>query len=192
MSKTSTTVKTILSLSVILISLNSQAFFIESNILYYDNTLKSSSTTQATDIAVDLTLGLSLTKGGRSTIGWSYLSLAPTSVSGSTTITTTATGMGPKFKYYMNKGKNWSIALTYILNATVNYAVTSATAQEWRGTIMKLETGYTQEVSETVTAGVNLNYYSSSLSESIVSTAYSTIAYSQTWIYPSFFISYRL
>ena len=86
MSKTSTTVKTILSLSVILISLNSQAFFIESIILYYDNTLKSSSTTQATDIAVDLTLGLSLTKGGRSTIGWSYLSLAPTSVSGSTTI----------------------------------------------------------------------------------------------------------
>jgi hypothetical protein len=181
----------LLFISLLLFQINTYGFFVESNIFYYSNTASTATELQDTDMAIDFTVGLDLTRTGSLVAGWSYLTVSDAGTVGSTVTTIASSGMGPKLKYYLNKKKNWNIGLTYILNSSTTYASTGATSEEWRGTIIKAELGYGMEFTETVYMGFNLNYYSTALTESIVGSAFTTISYSQGLIYPSFYVSYR-
>lgn len=180
---------------LILITMSSTtwALSIDANIFYFTDTLESTSTNSFTDTFYDVAITINLDKRGKFFTGWSYGSL--TSERGTGSIPSiTITDMGPIFGWHINRDNNWVMVAVYNLISTADYTLTSSgTSEEWRGSSYKVSMGYKgYVVDEIFQAGLYLNYYGSTFSESVSdSTTLSNVSYSKSSIYPSILLSYR-
>ena len=171
-------------------SLNVRALTVDTSLFYISDSLSISTNTTNTKILGDLAVTIKLDKKGQWFVGWAYNYIS-ISESGTTTSEFGLTEMGPRFGYYIDKQKIWSLTFTYNLQSTADYS-SGGTSAEWRGTSMKGEVGYTPPISETVHAGIKLNYYQANFSEQFVNTTtFSTISNSRSIIYPSIAFIYH-
>lgn len=174
-------------------SVNLWALSVDANLFYFSDSLESTSENTSTDTFYDVAVTINLDKRGRFFTGWSYGSL--TSDRGDSGVPSiTITDMGPIFGWHINRDNNWVLVAVYNLISTADFTeASSATNEEWRGSSYKVSFGYKgYVVEEMFQAGLYLNYYGSSFSESVSSgTTLSNVSYSKSAIYPSILLSYR-
>ena len=177
----------------VLSSVNLWALSIDANLFYFSDSIESTSSNAFTDTFYDVAVTINLEKRGRFFTGWSYGSL--TSDRGDSGIASiTITDMGPVFGWHMNRDNNWVLVAVYNLISTADFTeASSGTSEEWRGSSYKVSVGYKgYVVEEMFQAGLYLNYYGSTFSESVSnSTTLSNVSYSKSSIYPSILLSYR-
>lgn len=148
--------------------------------------------TARTYLMWDIGLLMNLDRKGRFQIGWAYGSMSVED-SGGSTASYTMTEMGPKLGLYLDKERTWGLFATYNLISTATYlSASGGTEEEWRGTSLKAEFGYTPNLTETIVAGLRLNYHTMTYSEQLVgASTFSAISKGRAVIYPTFIISWR-
>lgn len=160
------------------------ATYLETDFFYYTDNFASATTTSANRLFFEVTLGFSTAKG-RFIYGWDYVSNSATD-SGTAATSYTSTQMGPKFIWFMNKNRTYSLGFAYLLSSTANYSAGGgAAAETWTGTVMKADLGYNFWVSDSWTAGFHLNYSQASFNRQLISGTYTENSYSRTFIYPT-------
>lgn len=159
---------------------------------YYSDTFVYSSVSSSySRMLIDVSFGMSLGKKGRWVLAWNYDSMALTESPAGVANKLTVTDMGPKITYYLDKDCTLPFSFTYDLITKGKYQAGSAAAVELRGTAMKVDFGYTPEVSEGLFLGAKINYYKPSFNESVINTSITKTSNSRTVIYPSFSLTYR-
>ncbi len=179
-------------MSLILTSLESAAaqFFLESNGFYYSDGVKVSETTTQTKMLLDFALGFTVDKKNRWQIGWNY-SMHSSNTTGGSEESYSSSEMGPKFGYFFDKNRNWGTSFAYNLIVTGTYKVGAGGAdQNLRGTSMRFDVGYGNDVTESLRMGARLVYNLATYAEEIDDTTLTKVSYSRNFIYPAFHISY--
>lgn len=173
--------------------LSSSAATIELNLFYYSDSFSISDTENSNNRTFwDICPTVDLTSKGRFNVGWNYASMSFTDKMDTAETTLTIVDMGPKFTYYFDKGLHWPLAFTYNLISTGKYTQGSSPSAEQRGTSMKVEVGYTPEVTEKVFIGAKLNYYKADFKEEVTGdTNLAKVTNGRSTIYPSFSFLYR-
>ena len=168
----------------------SQALTFDANALYYSDDLTAASTTVTSRMIWDFAIMLNLDRKGRILMGWSYGSVSASDETASVT-EYSSTEMGPRFGYYFDKSSLWSLFFTYNLVATADFTA-SGTTEEWRGTTMRAELGYTPLATERLVVGVKLVYYKAAYNEQVTgATSLATNSYGRTMMYPALAFIYR-
>lgn len=161
------------------------------NLFYMSDTFVGSSESQSTKMMIDFAPTLDLTRRGALVLGWNYGIVSLSESVDSSDSKFSATDMGPKIGWYINRDRTWSLFFTYNLISTAKYDDGDGEL-EWRGTSMKVELGYTIDFGSSLLMGAKLNYYSASYSEELSqSTNFEEISYSRSLIYPSLAMVYR-
>lgn len=161
---------------------------IDGNIFYLSDSYVKDETSSYSRMMWDAYIGINLTKKGSLSLGWCYnsVSFVDPGATQSETNTLTATGMGPKLLYFLDKEHTWSIGFVYDLVLTGKDKTGSADTIELRGTAMKGEFGFTPQISESFYLGLRINYYKGTFAEKIENeTTLTKVSYSRTAIYPS-------
>ncbi len=174
-----------------ILSVQARAATTELNLFYFSDAMTYDSDSYSYNRTFwDINFGVDLNKKGTLVLGWNYGSLSFTDNPGTAT-KLTVTDMGPKLTYFFDKNLTWPISFTYNIISRGKYTSGAIEAEE-RGTSMKVEVGYTPQISESWYAGAKLNYYKVSFNEEIVGdTALSQVTNGRTVIYPSFTLLYR-
>ena len=175
---------------IFLASSHAKAALLDLNLFYISDSLTTATTASYGKTFYALCAALNIDHKGSYLVGWNYATYSSSEAVGSATTTYTSTQMGPKFLVFLNKDHNWLLGLAYNILTSANDQAGSAPAEIWRGTAYSADFGYHQMVSESLMLGLRLNYSTSSYSEKLIGTAYSTISYSRTFIYPSMAISF--
>ena len=163
----------------------------DANIFYFSDTFTYSSTTTTVKRTMwDFCLCMNLSKKGQLVLGWNYDSMAFDDNPGTAT-KLTVSDMGPKIIYYVNKDRTIPIGFTYDLITKGQYTAGTAQAVELRGSAMKVDFGYTPEISEGFLMGFKFNYYKPSFAESVQNTTITKTTNSRAVIYPTFSMTYR-
>ncbi len=161
------------------------------NTFYFSDSFNNGTTNAANKMIWSAALLLDTSKSKRLYVGWNIVSASATD-SGSTTTTFSSTDMGPKILWVPSKNGNLTVEASY--NLIVKGAYSSggaATASQWSGSSIYASLGYLPEISESLYAGVKLNYYSVAYSKEIVSTTITDVSYSRRWIFPSICLQWR-
>lgn len=162
---------------------------VDANFFYFTDSLTASSTSGTTDLFFDVAIMTSLNRAGDLVVGWNYGSYS-IAESGTSSTTFTATEMGPRFGYYIDRKMEWSFFATYNLQTEATYQTTSS--ETWRGSSYKVEFGYSPEVFDETFVGGKIIYYSATYTEKLVgSTTFSTVSYTRSLIYPALMMSFR-
>jgi len=174
------------------------AGFIDTNLFYFSKgrTVTSEDETENQTL-IDLGFGFDIDKKGSFQIGWSvssFSSTEATAITGTATTTTlSASEMGPKFGYYIDKDQWWGVFLTYNLISTTTYKRGTGDEAKWSGTTIKAEVGFAPQITENIYGGLRLNYYIATFASQIVGTdTYSVISNTRSLIYPAIYFSYRM
>lgn len=163
------------------------ALFLDSNALYYSDGLSTTTASSSSNIFFDGYAGFSVDKKSRFQLGWSY-GLQKLTTSGSSTASYATTQTGPKFVFYIDKRREWSLSGTYNIISNATSTIDGGTEETWRGRSFKFDLGYTLWLSDYFGLGLRVNYLLAQYSEMLVGgTTYSTITYSRTNIYPSLY-----
>jgi hypothetical protein len=172
-------------------SIQSRALTFDVNAFYYTDDLTAASTTVTSRMIWDFAIMLNLDRKGRVVMGWSYGSVAATDETASVT-EYTSTEMGPRFGYYIDKNYLWSVFFTYNLVSTADFTTGGGTTEEWRGTTMRGEFGYTPIALERFLVGIKLIYYKATYNEQVTgTTTLATNSYGRAMIYPSLSFVYK-
>jgi hypothetical protein len=158
------------------------------NTFYLSEQTTAATTTTATKTIWVFDILFSPAGVKRLLFGWDVLGLSVSDTS--TTTTTFATSdMGPKVLWYFTKSENWSLGLSYHLIANAKY--NPGTAETWTGTSLFIELGYLPNITENISAGFKLNYYSGTFPKQTVGTTTSDVSYKRSLIYPSVGLAYH-
>ena len=167
-----------------------KAAMLDLNLFYITDSLTAATTASYAKTFYALCAALNIDHKGSYLVGWNYATYSSTEAAGAITTTYSSTQMGPKFLVFLNKDHNWLLGLAYNILTSANYQAGGSPAEVWRGTAYSADIGYHQMLTESLMLGFRLNYSSSSFNEKLIGTAYSTISYSRTFIYPSMAISF--
>lgn len=172
---------------------NAWAHF-ELNAFYLSDSLGASSSTNANAMTVfEACLGFSIDKKANYLVGWNYSSFSTNATSSgvpSDSVKYTSTQMGPRFLIMFDKDHNWSLGLGYYLTTSGSYTLGTASAETWSGTAYKVDLGYNFTIKEDFFFGVRMNYSSSTYTQSLVGTTYSSTTNTRTLIYPSLYTAF--
>ncbi len=183
--------KSIVSLLCLAPSVGVCGALIDANVFYFSDAFAySEETTTFNRTMWDFFIGMGLNKKNAYVLGWNYDSMSFDDNPGTAT-KLTVTDMGPKFLAYLNKERTWVIGFTYNLITKGKYTEGSAAAVELRGSAMKVEVGYTPEVSEGILIGAKLNYYKASFNETVVNESITKATNGRTVIYPTLSFTVR-
>lgn len=164
--------------------------FIELNAFYFSESETTATTSTASRMFIDAAIGFRIDKKGQYLVGWGYSTHSQTDA-GTATTTYTSTQMGPRFLWFIDKDKIWSLGLAYYLVTQASYSDGTGNAETWKGSALHVDAGYNLPFSENLSMGLRLNYSSASYAEKLIgSDDYSTIAYVKTFIYPSICVVY--
>jgi hypothetical protein len=172
------------------IAVDAHAGMLDLNLFYTSDSLTNGSSSTYGKTFYDFVAALNIDHKGAYQIGWSYGSYASTETVAGSTTTYTATQMGPKVIFSLNKDHNWLLGLTYNILSNASFQAGSSPSETWRGTAYAADIGYHQLITESLMMGLRLNYSASTYTEKLIGTAYSTVSYTRTFIYPSFAISF--
>ncbi|MGE3974735.1 MAG: hypothetical protein AB7F59_09435 [Bdellovibrionales bacterium] len=175
-------------------SSSSGSILVDFNGFYFSDAATISSTNSAsTRMFYDASLMVRITKKGELYMGWNYGGYDTTVTTGSDTETYASSQMGPRFLWFMNKGRNWSLAAAYNLVTTAAYKAGSAgTALKWRGTAIKADIGYVSWLNDTFAIGGKVNYNSASYIESSEDgNTYIQATNTRVHIYPSIYLGFQ-
>ncbi len=178
-------------MSFLVVPKASATFFFDFNGFYFSDNLKEANTNTYSRMFYDVTLGFSIDKAGFYQVGWDYVGHSTSDKDASATVTYTATQMGPRFVFYLDKKRFWRTSLAYNLvsSATYNDGTTPTT---WRGSALVGDFGYQLPIGESSALGLRINYSQASYSETLVGgTTYTKVSYSRTLIYPSLAITFE-
>lgn len=168
-----------------LVSLSSKASaYLELNGFYNTDNFKHSSTNNNSQMLYDVSIGFAVDKKSYYNIGWNYTGHSTTKAT-TTTESYASTQMGPRFLFFFDKAKMFSLGFAYNLSTkgTFNNGTTTST---WKGTGMKADFGVNFPIGETSLIGFRLNYSSTSYNEQLQNTTtYSVVSYNRTFMYPS-------
>lgn len=164
-----------------------QATYLETNFYYMTDNFTSANTTANGHTFLEAMLGFSSDRKGRFILGWDYLSITASDTESSTTvISLSATAMGPKFMYYIDRARMWNIGLGYLLSATGTYSAgAGSTSETWTGTLLKGDLGFNYWSNDTWMIGVRLNYAAATFNRQMVSGSYTEESYTRNFIYPT-------
>jgi hypothetical protein len=164
--------------------------YAELNAFYKTEALSAATSSASSRMFVEVSLGFGIDHESRYLVGWNY-GMFTTSDTTTTTTSYSSTQMGPRFVWFMNKAKTWSLGIGYNLVTTATFTPAGGTAEVWKGTALKFDVGYNFPLSENWFVGVRMNYSSASYSERLVgSTTYSTVGYTSVLTYPSIYTVY--
>jgi hypothetical protein len=105
--------------------------------------------------------------------------------------TYSASDMGLRFVWCITKSGTVNFALTYNLKASTTYSP-AGTPESLRGTSTLIELGYLSPITEEFLAGIKINYYAPTFTESLVnSSTYSVISDKRAMIFPTLAASWR-
>lgn len=161
------------------------------NVFYFSDTFTYNSTNNTYKRTFyDFMIGFGVTKSRRFIVGWNYDSMLFSDNPGTET-SLKITDMGPKFIYYFNKDRTWSLGFTYNLITTGTYTSGSSNS-ELRGSSLRVEGGYQPMMWENVFLGAKIVYYKASFKEEVTnSTSIADVTDSRTAIYPVFAMTIR-
>ncbi len=169
---------------------NSFSAVYDLNLFYDSRALTVSSAETGTKMFIEGSALVDISKNPHMAVGWSY-AMYSTSDTTTTATTISASDMGPKFTWFMDKKELWSLSLTYNLIGSTTYS--SGSSDTWRGTSIKADVGWGPQLGDNSFLGIKLNYYSATYTENLVGgTSYSQVSYARSFMYPSVFISYRM
>jgi hypothetical protein len=172
------------------VAVHAQAGMLDLNLFYTSDSLTNASSSTYGKTFYDFVAALNIDHKGAYQIGWSYGSYSSTETTAGATTTYAATQMGPKIIFSLNKDHNWLLGLTYNILSSASFQAGAAPAETWRGTAYAADIGYHQLITESLMMGLRLNYSASTYTEKLIGTAYSTVSYTRSFIYPSFAISF--
>jgi hypothetical protein len=159
--------------------------FVEVNGFFFNDTLTIGTTNSTSRMIFEGAIGFAVDRKKRYNVGWNYSMHSATDKT-TTTAKYTASQMGPRLLWILDKKGNWSAGFGYYLVSKAKYDDGQGNAPEWKGSAFKVDAGYNYEISENFFAGIRLNYSSASYSEQLVqSTTYSNVSYKRSMIYPS-------
>lgn len=161
------------------------------NVFYFSDTFTHSSVANTYKRTFyDFMIGFGVTKSRRFIVGWNYDTMQFSDNPGTET-SLKISDMGPKFVYYFNKDRTWSLGFTYNLITTGTYT-SGSTNSELRGSSMRVEAGYLPMMWENVFLGAKIVYYKASFKEEITNnTTLTDVTDSRTAIYPEFAMTIR-
>lgn len=171
---------------VLLLSERSFAFA-ELNVFYLSDALTISTSNTSSRMFIEGAIGFAVDKKKKYNIGWAY---AMHSAQDKKTATEkySATQMGPRFLYVIDKNGAWTIGVGYYLVSKAKYNDGIGSEPEWKGSAIKVDAGYNFPLAENFFAGIRMNYSAASYNEQLVqSTTYSNVSYKRTLIYPSLY-----
>jgi hypothetical protein len=188
--------KTILKITIFTllssISLQSFAdFSTDVSTFYYSDSLSySGTTTTSSRMFYCASINLALDKDRRYSLGWSILGLtAPDKETVNKTYS--ASDMGFRFAWNIIKAGTVNFAFTYNLKASATYSP-AGTPETLRGTSLFIELGYLSPITEDLLAGIKINYYVPTFTESLVgSNTYSVVTDKRAMIFPTLAASWR-
>ncbi len=175
---------------VCLCSSKASAGIVDLNLLYYSDTLSTTTNSSSAKTFYDFCLGFSVYKNDSILIGWNYGSYATSSTANSSTTTYSSTQMGPKFLFFLNHDHNWRLGLAYNLISKAAYQNGASPSETWKGTAYAIDVGYQFQISDSLLFGARLNYSLSNYNEKLIGTTYTTDTSTETFIYPSLAVSY--
>jgi hypothetical protein len=164
--------------------------FLELNAFYTSETGSTASSVSRGRTFLEGTVGFRIDKPGQYLVGWG---IASHSVSDSATSSETYSSlqMGPRFLWFMNKEKSWSLGLAYYIVTTGSYSSGGGSSETWKGTALHADLGYNLPLDDSLFFSVRYNYSAATFTERLVdSTTYSTVSYNKTFIYPSLAVFY--
>lgn len=165
---------------------NADAYF-ELNSFYTSETMNTGSTETKSRMFIEACLGFAIDKDSRYMLGWNY-GVFNTTNTATTTTTYSSTQMGPRFTWFFNKSKSWSLGVAYNIVTTANYDSGTGSSAKWTGTAIKADLGYNFALTESWLLGVRLNYSSATyVSQLVGSTTYSTTSNTALFMYPSIY-----
>lgn len=151
--------------------------------LYFSDTLKTSSETKISRVSWDLGIGNTMGTGNRWIWGLNYGSGTFNDTT-STAVTFVFTDMGVKLGYFLTRQKNWVTNVAYNLDSRAKYN-NGTTEVELRGTSIKADVGYVFWPTETLGLALKMFYYAPTYKESVATTTLTTVSYNRATIYPS-------
>lgn len=175
---------------VFLLSENSFSAVYDLNLFYDSRALTMSSAETNTKMFIEGSALVDVSKSPHMAVGWSYAMYSTTDAA-TTSTTISASDMGPKFTWFMDKKEFWSLSLTYNLIGSATYSAGSS--DTWRGTSIKADIGWGPPLGDNSFLGIKINYYSATYTENLTGgTSYAQVSYARSFMYPSVFISYRM
>ena len=161
---------------------------LELNAYYSSGTMNTGSAETNTSMFIEGALGFTIDKKGQYLVGWGY-NMVSTTEAGTGTTVYSSTQMGPRFLWFVDKSKNWSVAFAYYLVTSATYTPDGGTAEKWKGTGLKLDAGYNFPVNDSFSLGVRMNYSSATYIEKLTNdTTYEQVSYTNSQIYPSLYL----
>jgi hypothetical protein len=163
--------------------------YIELNSFYSSEGLTTDSTTAATRMIIEGSIGFGIDKNRRYNVGWAYAMHSSTD-SGSAEVTYSSAQMGPRFIYMIDRDKRWSLGLGYYLVSSATFKG-SGSEEKWKGTVIKADLGYNFPLSDDFFLGLRVNYSGATYTERLVGdTDYTKVSYTRTAMYPSIYLYY--
>ena len=163
---------------------------LELNVFYSSETSSTGSSVSRGRTFLEGALGFRIDKKGQYLVGWGF---ASHSVADSATSSETYSSlqMGPRFLWFMDKDKSWSLGLAYYIVTTGSYSGGGGSSETWKGTALHADLGYNLPLDDNLLFSVRYNYSAATYSERLVdSTTYSAVSYNKTFIYPSLAVLY--
>ncbi|MGE0615834.1 MAG: hypothetical protein AB7P04_09345 [Bacteriovoracia bacterium] len=160
------------------------------DLLYYTNTLSSSSEDKVNRLYESLFVGASIPKVYF--IGWNLglQSRGNTTSAGTSSMSTLVTG--PKFGVYIGKAQAFSLALAFNPLARATVTPAGGSEEKWSGYSIQVELGYTPQVGKHMYVGIKLIYDRASYSTSTnTANVQSNVSYGQSTILPLISLGWR-
>ncbi len=178
-------------LSLIFVSPQLKAQFVDLNILSFNDTFSTTGTNKISRTLYDVGIGTLLGKGDTWLWGLSFGSGSFIDESSNNTTTYTVSDFGLKLGLFWTKQKSWFNTITYNFQSTAQYN-NGTNAVELRGTSIKADVGYAFWPTESMSLAIKIFYYSSNFKESIETGTLSKVSYTRALIYPglSFMTAY--
>jgi hypothetical protein len=165
--------------------------YVELNGFYFNDSLTVGTAASANRLFIEGSLGFAVDSHKKYNIGWNYSTQSTSDVANGKTATYSSSQMGPRFLIFLDRNNAWSLGFGYYLVSKASYDDGNGNSATWKGTAYKVDIGYNFPVTESLLAGIRMNYSGASYSEQIVgSTTYSNVSYTRSIIYPSLYAVY--
>jgi hypothetical protein len=112
----------------------------------------------ANRLFIEGSLGFAVDSHKKYNIGWNYSTQSTSDVANGKTATYSSSQMGPRFLIFLDRNNAWSLGFGYYLVSKASYDDGNGNSATWKGTAYKVDIGYNFPVTESLLAGIRMNY----------------------------------
>ncbi len=179
---------------VIFFGFASQAFLLDFNLDAFDGNLSTTSDSKNSRLfgSIGLMADLSKSDSVRINFGFSLINVHLKNELGSNASESlTSLDMGPSIRWNIDDHKLYSLSAVYGVFAKGKYE-SSGISQSLTGNSYYFKFAIEPEVSERIHLGFALNYYSVQYGSAVINSVESSVAYKNSWFFPSISLAFRL